>query len=162
MGKVRYDYTYSGSDMNTREAGVRFQLKPACDSLAWRRWSEWEVFPEDSICRTIGQAKALRTGKRRTDPEGVKPTWPWSLDQTELGTADFRGIKFNIFEVSLRAADGSGVTVHANADAHVRCCLAEEGVLLHVLSRCPLGQVVIKKGNRLAGEFVIEMLGAKN
>jgi hypothetical protein len=162
MGKVRYDYIYSGASMNTREAGVRFELKPACDSLAWRRWSEWEVFPEDSICRTAGHASALRTGKRGTDPEGVRPTWPWSQDQTELGTADFRGIKFNIYEAALKAADGSGLTVHANADAHVRCCLAENGVLLHALSRCPLGQVVIKKGDRLTGDFVIEMLKAEN
>ena len=153
MGKVRYDYTYSGKDMNTREAGVRFELKPACDELAWRRWSEWDVFPEDSICRTEGQAKALRTGKRGTDPEGVRPTWPWSQDQTELGTADFRSIKFNIYEASLRAGDGTGLRIHANADAHVRSCLAEDGVLLHVLSRCPLGQVVIKNGDRLSGEF---------
>lgn len=162
MGRLRYDYTYSGNDMNTREAGVRFELKPACDNLAWRRWSEWGVFPEDSICRTVGQAKALRTGRRGTDPEGVKPTWPWSQDQSELGTADFRGIKFNIYEASLKADDGSGVMVHANADAHVRCCLADDGVLMHVLSRCPLGQVVIKKGERLAGEFVVEMLSGKN
>ena len=72
MGRVRYDYTYSGSDMNTREAGVRFALKPACDSLAWRRWSEWEVFPEDSICRTVGHASRAahwqardRSGRRK-------------------------------------------------------------------------------------------------
>jgi beta-galactosidase/beta-glucuronidase len=157
MGKVRYDYTYSGKPMNTREAGVRFELKPACDELAWRRWSEWDVFPEDSICRTEGKAKALRTGKPGTDPENVLPTWPWSQDQTELGTADFRSVKFNVYDASLRDGDRRGLAVHANADAHVRACLAENGVLLHVLSRCPLGQVVIKDGDRLSGEFVVEV-----
>jgi hypothetical protein len=143
--------------MNTREAGVRFELKPACDELAWRRWSEWDVFPEDSICRTEGKAKALRTGKPGTDPENVLPTWPWSQDQTELGTADFRSVKFNVYDASLRDGDRRGLAVHANADAHVRACLAENGVLLHVLSRCPLGQVVIKDGDRLSGEFVVEV-----
>ncbi|MCC6123453.1 MAG: hypothetical protein IT426_00675 [Pirellulales bacterium] len=157
IGKVSYDYTYSGKEMNTREAGIRFELKSACDEHAWRRWSEWDIFPEDSICRTVGTAKALRAGKRGTDPENVKPSWPWSQDQTELGTADFRSIKFNVYEASLRASDGNGVTVRANADAHVRACLAEKGVLLHVLSRCPLGQVVIKNGDRLTGEFVVEI-----
>ncbi len=157
MGKVHYDYTYSGKPMNTREAGIRFELKPSCDELSWRRWSEWDIFPEDSICRTEGRAKALRTGKRGTDPENVRPTWPWSQDQTELGTADFRAIKFNIYEASLCAPNGAGLTVHANADAHVRSCLAENGVLFHVLSRCPLGQVAIKSGDRLTGEFVVEL-----
>ena len=90
-------------EMNTREAGIRFELKPACDELRWRRWSEWGIFPEDSICRTEGTAKALRTGKRGTDPENVRPTWPWSQDQTELGTADFRSIKFNIYEAALQS-----------------------------------------------------------
>jgi hypothetical protein len=158
MGKVRYDYTYSGKEMNTREAGIRFTLKPVCDELAWRRWSEWDIFPNDSISRTAGHSKALRTGKRGADPEAVRPTWPWSQDQTELGTADFRSIKFNVYEASLRASDGAGLRVYANADAHVRSCLSDNGVLLHVLSRCPLGQVVIKNGDRLAGEFVIEVL----
>lgn len=157
VGKVRYDYVYSGKDMNTREAGIRFELAPACNELSWRRWSEWDIFPEDSICRTEGKAKALRTGKRETDPENVRPTWPWSQDQTELGTADFRSIKFNIYEASLRSSDGAAFTVHATANAHVRSCLAENAVLLHVLSRCPLGQVAIKNGDRLTGEFVVEI-----
>jgi hypothetical protein len=158
MGKVSYDYTYSGNDMNTREAGVRFEMRPTCDEIAWRRWSEWDIFPEDSISRTEGKAKALRSGQRGADREGVRPTWPWSQDQTELGTADFRSIKFNIYEASLRASDGAGLQIHSNAGAHVRCCLADDGVLLHALSRCPLGQVVIKKGDRLAGEFVVEIV----
>jgi beta-galactosidase/beta-glucuronidase len=157
VGKVRYDYTYSGKEMNTREAGIRFELTPSCDELAWRRWSEWDIFPTDSICRTEGKAKALRTGTRGTDPENVRPTWSWSQDQTELGTADFRSIKFNIYEASLRTNDGAGLTVHAKANAHVRSSLAENGVFFDVLSRCPLGQVVIKNGDRLSGEFVVEI-----
>jgi len=162
LGTVQYDYTYSGPELDTREAGVRFFLKPACDEVAWRRWSEWEVFPEDSICRTAGRAKALRTGKRQADPEGVLPTWPWSLDQTELGTADFRAVKFNVYEAALRAADGSGLRVHANADVHVRPCLADGGVLLHALSRCPLGQVVLRNGDRIAGQCTVELVGARS
>jgi len=160
LGTVTYDYTYSGPDMDTREAGVRFALKPTCDEITWRRWSEWgDVFPEDSISRTAGRAKALRTGKREADPGGVPPTWPWSLDQTELGTADFRAVKFNVYEAALLAPDGTGLRVHARADAHVRPCLADGEILLHVLSRCPLGQVVIRDGDRIAGQFTVEVVG---
>ncbi len=64
LAKVACDYVYSGPELDSREAGVRFVLAPSCDELAWRRWSEWDVFPEDSICRTEGRAKALRAANR--------------------------------------------------------------------------------------------------
>jgi len=57
------------------------------------------------------------------------------------------------------ANDGTGIRVHAHADLHVRPCLADGVVLMHVLSRCPLGQIVIKRGDRLTGEVVIELVG---
>jgi len=157
VGKVSYDYTYTGEDMNAREIGVRFLLKPECDEIRWRRWSEWDVFPEDSISRTEGSAKARRNPKCGKMSENGKPGWPWKLDQTELGTNDFRSAKFNIYEAALVAPGGSGLRVFANADAHVRPCLAENGVLLHVLSICRLGPTVIKKGDRIKGEFVVEL-----
>jgi len=160
LGTVSYDYTYSGPEFDTREAGVRFRLRPGCDEVTWRRWSEWgDVFPEDSISRTVGRAQALRTGKREADPEGVPPTWPWRLDQTELGTADFRAVKFSVYEAALLAPDGAGLRVYARADAHVRPCLAEGEVLLHVLSRCPLGQVILRTGDRIAGQCTVEVTG---
>jgi beta-galactosidase len=158
IGKVTYRYTYSGEAMDTREAGVRFVLKPECDEVRWRRWSEWGVFPPDSISRTEGRAKSLRAGTRGADPEGVRPTWPWSQDQTELGTADFRSIKFNVYDAALVAEDGSGLEIHARADRHVRPCLAENAVLLHVLTRCELGQVVLNHGNELAGDCVVDLV----
>jgi hypothetical protein len=159
LGTVTWDYAYSGPEMDTREAGARFGLKPSCDEVTWRRWSEWgDVFPEDSISRTIGRAKARRSGRRSADPEGVPPTWPWSLDQTELGTADFRAVKLNVYEAALLSPDGAGLRVRARADLHVRPCLAESEVLLHVLSRCPLGQVTIRPGDRIAGRCAVELL----
>jgi len=158
VGKVSYRYTYSGEEMDTREAGVRFALRPDCDEISWRRWSEWDIFPADSISRTEGRAKAFRTARRRADPEGVRPTWPWSQDQTELGTADFRSIKFNVYEAALLAEDGAGLRLHAAGDLHVRPGLAEDEVLFHVLSRCPLGQVVLKPGDELTGQCIVELV----
>jgi hypothetical protein len=158
LGKVRYDYVYSGDEMSTREQGVRFELKPECDEIDWHRWSEWGNFPDDSISRTIGRAKALRNGKRGTDPEHIKPTWPWSQDQTELGTADFRSIKFNVYKASVTAKNKTGLRLYANADAHLRCNLADKVVQFHALSQCRLGQIVIKKNDHLAGEFTFEIL----
>jgi beta-galactosidase len=158
VGQVSYDYTYSGQDLDTREIGVRALLRPNYDEVKWRRWSEWGVFPKDSISRTEGTAKAHRDKKWPDQPANVKPSWPWSQDQTELGTADFRAIKFNIYHASLRASDGSGVEVNANADVHFRACLAANGVEMHILSQCPLAQVVLKNGAHLTGDYRLRLI----
>ena len=91
----------------------------------------------------------------------MKPAWPWSQDQTELGTADFRSIKFYIYEASLAASAGSGVRVDANADVHFRACLADRGVKMHILSQCPLAPVRLNKGTRLTGEFSVCLMASR-
>jgi hypothetical protein len=159
LARIACEYVYSGPELDSREAGIRFVLHPSCDQLAWKRWSEWDVFPDDSICRTEGRAQALRTGKRGLDPEGVRPAWPWSQDQTELGTADFRSVKYHCYEASLTATNGPGLRARAAADRHVRACLGDDSVLMHVLTRCPLGQEVIHPGDRLAAECTVELIG---
>ena len=160
MGKISYDYTYTGVDFDSREVGIRVLLPIECDEVRWRRWSEWGIFPEDSISRTEGVAKARRDKKWPEQPANVKPAWPWSQDETELGTADFRSIKFHIYEASLVAADGSAVRVEANADVHFRACLAAPGIKMHLLSQCPLAPVVLVSGARLSGNFSVRLIPA--
>jgi len=152
-GRISYDYAYTGDDLDSREIGIKATLHHEYDRVKWRRWSEWGIFPEDSICRTEGEATARRDKKWPDQPVNLKPAWPWSQDQTPLGTADFRSIKFCIYEASLAASNGSGVCVKASADAHFRACLAEDGVRMHILSQCPLAPVVLKNGARLTGSF---------
>lgn len=159
-GRISYDYAYTGEDLDSRELGVRVQLRPECDELKWRRWSEWGVFPDDCISRTEGRARARRDRQWPDQPASVKPAWPWSQDQTDLGTADFRSIKFCIYEASLTAAGGSGVRIQANADVHFRAALAGGGIAMHLLSRCPLAPVTLKSGDRLAGEFMMRLVPA--
>ena len=67
-------------------------------------------------------------------------------------------MKFHIYEAALLAPDGRGLRVHARADAHVRPCLGEGEVLLHVLTRCPLGQVVLQRGDRIRSKFTVELV----
>jgi hypothetical protein len=132
-------------------------VKPGCDQVRWRRWSEWGVFPQESISRIEGSAQAHRDPKWGPAKWNLRPAWPWALDETELGTADFRSVKFNVYEAALAAPDGAGLTLHANADAHFRSALAPGGVAAHFLWRCPLGQVPLKPGDRVQGEFVVQL-----
>ncbi|MCX6923628.1 MAG: hypothetical protein NT154_10545 [Verrucomicrobia bacterium] len=156
-GVVACDYTYSGLPMDTREAGIRFLLKSGCDTLRWRRWSEWGVFPPESISRTEGTARAQRDRKWGEAHWNVRRAWPWALDETELGTADFRSIKYNFYEAALVSPNGSGLRVHASGDAHFRAALAPGVVAAHLLWRCPLGQVPLRPNDRLQGEFVVQV-----
>jgi beta-galactosidase len=157
-GVLSCDYTYSGKPMDTREAGMRLLLKAACDEVKWRRWSEWGLFPSEDISRTEGSARARRDRKWGEACWNVRPAWPWSLDETELGTADFRSIKYNIYHAALAAPDGTGLAVYANGDGHFRAALAPGGVAAHLLWRCPLGQVPLKPNDRLQGEFVVGLM----
>ena len=159
VGSVAYSYNYSGEDMNAREIGIVARLRPDCDELKWRRWSEWDVYPEDQIGRTEGTARAWRPDSSGPDNEAVRPTWPWALDQTALGTADFRGVKLNIYEASLGAPGGQGLKVFSQADAHVRACVEPGGIAMHVLSDCRIGPVVLHKGAAITGQRTIQLLG---
>lgn len=158
VGKVSYDYTYSGPDLETRERGLKALLRPEYEEVKWQRWSEWGLFPQDSISRTEGSAKAHRDKKWPAQPANVRPAWPWSQDEPELGTTDFRAIKFNIYHAALVARNGSGVAVDANADVHFRACLATNGVQMHLLSQCPLAPAVLKAGARLTGAYSVHLL----
>lgn len=157
-GVVSCDYKYSGPTMDTREAGIRLLLNAACDEVKWRRWSEWGVFPKEDISRTEGSAKAHRDPKLRLARWNQRPVWPWALDETELGTADFRSVKFNIYEAGLRSPNGNGLVLHANADAHFRAALTPGGVEGFLLSRCSLGQVPLTANDHVKGEFVVQLL----
>jgi hypothetical protein len=157
-GQISYDYVYTGDHLDSREIGLKALLPAKYDEIKWRRWSEWGKFPQDSICRTEGTAKAHRDKKWPDLPANVKPPWPWSQDETELGAADFRSIKFNIYEASLVAPDHSGVEVEANADAHFRACLTKDGVMLHLLAQCPLAEVELHHGDRLTGKFAVRLM----
>jgi hypothetical protein len=156
------DYTSSGKVMDTREAGIRFLLTGTCDEVKWRRWSEWGTFPQESISRTEGTARAHRDKKWGEAYWNVRPAWPWSQDETELGTADFRSVKYNIREAALVSPDGSGLSAYANGDGHFRASLAPGGVAAHLLWRCPLSQVPLKPNDRLQGEFVVRLTSSQS
>jgi hypothetical protein len=158
IGKISYDYSYTGDSFDSREIGIKAGFPAECDEITWRRWSEWGIFPEDSICRTEGKAKAKRDKKWPDQPANVRPNWPWSQDETELGIADFRSVKFHIYEASVVAPDGSGVKVEANADTHFRASVTKQRVRMHVLSQCPLAPEVLTNATRLTGDFNLRLL----
>ncbi len=157
-GRVSVDYEYTGEGLAAREVGVRFLLGPQAQRLTWRRWSEWAAYPADNISRTEGVAAAHRDPALGPADDRTPPRWPWSLDETELGTADFRSVKLNIYQASLTGPDGAGLRALADADRHVRACLDPAGVRFHVLSQCRLAPVRLARGQHVTGEYAVQLL----
>jgi hypothetical protein len=158
VGNVSADYELTGEAFQAREVGLRMLLSGQCQELSWRRWSEWGVYPEDSISRTAGAALAHRNPPAQPGDDRRAPSWPWSQDETKQGTADFRGVKLNVFEASLSSGGQGGVRVEADADRHVRACLDPGGVALHILTQCRMGPVTQTKGQRITAEATVVLL----
>lgn len=157
-GWAEYDYERTGPDLAVREVGVRVLLAPGCQTLRWKRWSEWGAYPPDSISRVEGTARAHRAPGRPPVSEETPPAWPWALDETEMGTRDFRGVKLNVYRAGLEDPRGAGLRLRAHADAHARATLAPEGVWLHLLAECRLGPVTVRTGERLRGRLALDLL----
>jgi hypothetical protein len=154
--RFEYDYQYTGPEMSVREAGIRLLAPKSMDRLSWRRWSEWGEMPADHIGRTSGRTRARR--QQRPDAlERDVPDWPWRLDQTERGTADFRSVRLNVLSADLTGQDAPSVHVLASADKHVRACLDPRGVWLHILDRCAIAPWVLRPGDRLKGCATVQI-----
>jgi beta-galactosidase len=158
VGQVSVDYELTGDTFEAREVGLRMLLAGECQALGWRRWSEWGVYPEDSISRTEGAAQAHRSPPAQPGDGRRAPSWPWAQDETDQGTADFRGVKLNVFDAMLTSPGGAGVGVAADADRHVRACLDAGEVALHILTQCRMGPVTMTKGEHLTATATVELL----
>ena len=88
VGRISCDYIYTGNHLDSREIGMRAILPTKYDQVKWRRWSEWGIFPRDSISRTEGTAKARRDRKWPNQPASVKPAWPFARGSRWIGSAD--------------------------------------------------------------------------
>ena len=83
------------------------------------------------------------------------PQWPWSLDELEGGTNDFKATKFNILDAELRGPDQRRLRVFTQGDVHVRTCSTTHGTLLHVWqARHPRE---LPNGSRLSGCFTVSL-----
>ncbi|MBI5834217.1 MAG: glycoside hydrolase family 2 [Armatimonadetes bacterium] len=149
---VGYDFALSAA-IDPRQIGLAFDLDGRCDTLRWRRvpwttgfwpdfghrrtfgasvgdwWQQapWSTYPTDHIGRIEGEARA-RSGRAAPADGRQVPTWPWSLDENALGTADFRATRRGILSSSLTAADGTGLALDGAGRVAARAWLTPTGV----------------------------------
>lgn len=124
---VSYDFTYTGTDMRAREVGLKFGVPLWCDKLQWRRQGEWSVYPEDHIGRNEGVAMA-----HASTPQTVPPLQPFALDDTAIGSNDFRSSKRNFIFASLIDREGYGIGIEAIGTQHLRATVAPDLIEVNV------------------------------
>ena len=124
---VTSSFVYSGPDIFAREVGMRIGVPRTCDQLQWSRRAEWNVYPDDHIGRPKGSAKAIEDHSPQ-----VPPRWPWALDNSSLGTCDFRSTKRNINWAALKALRGSAIQIVSDGTQSVRATLEGDRISLCV------------------------------
>ena len=165
--KVTYNFTLLHS-MDPWQIGLVFNLPRSCDTLSWQRKALWSWYPEDDIGRPRGTAKAL-TGRPMVDYTGphTRPSWPWSQDDTAIGSNDFRSTKRNILHASLADASGAGVVVISDGSQSTRCWLDGDRVRLLVADYVNNGSGAfvehlaaprhLKTGNTVLGSMTLRL-----
>ncbi len=170
---IRYEFTNAGAHKRVREIGVALEVDRACDALTWDRRAPWTGYPADHIGRAQGTATALRDPVGTADDPKKEPAWPWSLDQTTAGTADFRSSKFDILEASLRSGQGTAVQVIGGPKQAVRAAIKGAAIRLLVNDfagsatsngkylKAGFGTAGIEPGQKLTGVVTVRLADGK-
>jgi beta-galactosidase len=125
--ELSYRFTYDGPEFMAKSIGIKLGLPPEFQQLSWQCQAEFSAYPEDHIGRPQGYACA-----HAEHGAALPPAWSWSLDDTPLGTNDFRSTKRNIIQASLTSAAGPGLTVLSAGKQNVRAGLESDRTILIV------------------------------
>ena len=135
LGMIKVDYQLtSKAGIDPRQIGLVFGLPREYELLSWDRIAQWSVYPDDHIGRPNGWVKPFAEGKRNLFQFGVKPEWPWSADQTSMGSNDFRATREKIKWAELSNASNQGIRVESNGDHAIRSWVEEGKVHLLIAS----------------------------
>jgi hypothetical protein len=126
-GQADFDYEFtSQGKINPRQYGLVFYLPKEFQTLRWARRGQWSTYPDNHIGRTEGTARAVVPGaefKFRT-----APSHDWKDDMNELGSADFRSTKQNIFWSALTSEKGYGLMLQSDGRHSSRAFLERDRI----------------------------------
>lgn len=134
-GAVKMDYQLTcKTDIDPRQIGLVFGLPREYELLSWNRIAQWSVYPDDHIGRPSGWAKPFPDGENNAFRFGIKPDWPWSADQTPMGSNDFRATRERIKWAELANGSNQGVRIESDGSHAVRSWVGEDKIHLLVAS----------------------------
>jgi hypothetical protein len=168
-GQADLDYEFlSRAKINPRQYGLVFYLPKEFQTLRWARRGQWSIYPDNHIGRTEGTARAVVPGAEFKFR--AAPSHDWKDDMNELGSADFRSTKQNIFWSALTSKKGYGLMLQSDGRHSSRAFLERDriGFLAadfstgggdlfyaehHKADDRPLG-----KGDKMKGTFQLRMI----
>jgi beta-galactosidase len=168
-GQADFGYEFSSqAKINPRQYGLVFYLPREFQTLTWARRGQWSVYPDNHIGRPEGTARAVVPGAELKFR--AAPSHDWKDDMAELGSADFRSTKQNIFWTALTSEKGYGLVLRSDGRHSSRTFLEKErtGFLAadfntgggdlfyaghHKVDDRPLG-----KGDKMKGSFRLEFI----
>ncbi|BBE16084.1 beta-galactosidase [Aquipluma nitroreducens] len=125
--QIGYEFT-SAIDINPRQWGLVFTVPRNVEKLSWNRKGQWNIYPENHIGRTKGEASPYHVTQSRNLKFGTEPTWDWRYDSNELGSNDFRSSKDFIYEASLESKEGYGIRVNGQGKQTFRSFVNGESI----------------------------------
>jgi len=166
-GTLTIDYEYEmTADINPRQYGMVMRLPGSYNKLSWKRRGLWSVYPQDHIARLKGEAKVF-VGSELSGTAGpsAKPDYQWRHDTNELGTADFRSTKENIFTATLADDVSGGFVVNSDGTQHIRCWAEGDAIRMLIAEynnpgaerffrrHAALEDKPLKKGSKISGSL---------
>ena len=124
---ISYDFEYSGPGISAQELGFRFEVPLRLDHVSWKRKGELSWYPEGHIGALSGDIQA-HSGR----PGFLTPVWPYSEDDTPMGTNQYRSTKRNIFWATVRNESGAGWTITSDGSQHLRTTMESDRVAVFV------------------------------
>jgi beta-galactosidase len=132
LGKIKIEYQLiCKANIDPRQIGLVFGISREYELLSWDRFAQWSVYPDDHIGRSAGWAKPFPNANSSSLKFGVKPDWPWSSDQTPMGSNDFRATREKIKWAELANENNQGIRIESDGSHAVRAWVGND--LIHVL-----------------------------
>lgn len=124
---LRCDFEYTGPEFDAQEVGWRFEIPASFDRLTWKRRGPWTWYPADHISALTGDVRA-HSGK----PSFVIPAWPYSDDDSPMGSNDFRSTKRNFISGQILDPSGLGWRIESDGTQHLRAAVETDRVAVYV------------------------------
>ena len=169
-GNLLVGYKFiSAININPRQWGLVFTTPRNIEKLRWNRKGQWNVYPENHIGRTQGEAIPFPLLESRNPKFGSEPGWDWRYDCNKLGSNDFRSSRDFIYEASLESKEGYGVRVNGEGKQTFRSFVNGETIQFLVTGFSTGGgdsffsshlekyRRPLKKGDSFSGEVKLEL-----
>lgn len=120
-GECTTNYAFKAlKEINPRQWGLVFETPDTFQKTFWLREGLWNVYPNDHISRTQGEAPLFYAGIPDSVNPRVQPSWSWSMDYNQLGSNDFRATRRNIWHAGLKDDQERKVVVYSDGKQHWR------------------------------------------